>query len=108
MSAATIADNGGTSRAVLHMRTQFLSSASAYRGNTGDGCGNRRAALILDVGLSAAKLRSSELIARRSSNFDAEPGINGCVRIATCRRISAVTYRTVPCLFGSVLASAHG
>ena len=46
-------------------------------------CWQCDAGLILVVGLSASKLRSSGLIASRSSNFDAEAGTNGCARMAT-------------------------
>ena len=35
-------------------------------------------------------------------------GITGWVRMATWRTTSAVTYKTVFCLSGSILASAHG
>src|SRR4029078_13730447 len=70
-------------RFLLLTTLQPLLSASTKRGKTGTGAGKVAPALIRFCGPSASTLRSSGLIASRSSNFDAGVGTNGCARMAT-------------------------
>jgi hypothetical protein len=88
------------------LQTAQSAFGSTHRGKTPTGAGSDVPALIrLPI---AAKSRSSWGMPRLSSSLADESGITGWVRIATWRTTSAVTYSTVFCRAGSVLANAHG
>src|SRR4029078_8318691 len=87
-------------------RTAHSVLGSTERGNTPTGGGKATAHLIRAP--RDAKFRASWGMPRLSSSLLEASGITGCFRIATWRTTSAVTYSTVFCRAGSVLASAHG